>query len=97
LQSAGSLDIAAAVVNHQTNLSGFDNSRVSFTSQQLLLDWNGLPYLDGQKIVVDFDFQQSPVPERLTLALTAHTKPPQARVCKYDGCIATIRRQPATA
>ncbi|MEO8630841.1 MAG: PEP-CTERM sorting domain-containing protein [Betaproteobacteria bacterium] len=63
LQSPGSLDIAAALVDPATTLSGFDNGRLSFTNLSLGLNWSGLSYSDGQKIVVNFSFNTTPVPE----------------------------------
>ncbi|MEO8631306.1 MAG: hypothetical protein ABI612_24910 [Betaproteobacteria bacterium] len=68
LLSPGSLDIASAVVDSATSLSGFDNSRVSFTNLMVGLNWQGLSYTDGEKVVVNFAFDKSVVPESCTYA-----------------------------
>ncbi len=59
LLSPGSLDIASAVVDSATSLSGFDNSRVSFTNLMVGLNWQGLSYADGEKVVVNFAFNKA--------------------------------------
>ena len=59
LQSPGILGIASAVTDSTTSLSGFDNSRVSFTDGTLGINWSGLSYTNGQQVVVDFTFQTS--------------------------------------
>ena len=69
LLSQGSLDISSAVVDPATSLSGFDNSRLSFTNLMVGLNWQGLSYADGEKVVVNFAFNKSVVPEASTYAL----------------------------
>jgi hypothetical protein len=59
--SAAPLGITAATVDPATTMSGFDNSRVSFSSDQILLDWNGLGYVDGTSIQINFAFVPEPV------------------------------------
>jgi hypothetical protein len=68
LRTPGTLDIASAVVDPASTLLGFDNARLSFSNQAIGLDWNGLAYLDGQQIVVNFTFNQAAVPEPSMLA-----------------------------
>jgi hypothetical protein len=65
--AAGPLGIIGATVNAATTLAGFDASRVSFTSTEIRIDWNGLSYGTGSTVVVDFAF--ATVPEPATLAL----------------------------
>jgi hypothetical protein len=48
--------IASATVHGSTTMAGFDDSRVSFTDDQLLLNWAGLSYVDGTVVRVDFTF-----------------------------------------
>ena len=71
VQSPGSLGIASAVVDAGTPLSGFDNSRVTFSGTQIGINWQGLSYNNGQQAVIDFTFSQipSPVPEPTTMLL----------------------------
>lgn len=61
--------ILTATVNGTTTMGGFDNGRVTFTGNDIMLDWNGLGYVDGTKVVIDFAFAPAPVPEPATLAL----------------------------
>jgi PEP-CTERM motif len=65
LGSPGTLGIVSAVVDGATTLGGFDNSRLSVTNDQIRIDWNGLAYSNGVKVVADFHF----VPEPSTLSL----------------------------
>jgi hypothetical protein len=70
LRSGNNLQFASLLINDQTTVTGFNDSRTSFTGQTLWLNWNGLSYLDGQKIVLDLGFNNAPMPEPSTLALT---------------------------
>jgi len=66
------LGITAAVVDPATTMAGFDDSRVSFSQNQILVDWHGLSYVDGTVVQVDFTFPPSPpatVPEPATGAM----------------------------
>lgn len=67
LLSPGVLGITSATVDAATTMAGFDNSRVSFSDSQLLINWNGLSYVDGTVVKVNFGF--APVPEPSSLAL----------------------------
>ncbi len=61
------LDIQSLLVISST-MSGFDNSRVSFTDNQILLNWQGLSYVDGTTLNINFT-SASAVPIPGTLAL----------------------------
>jgi hypothetical protein len=63
--SPGPLGIAGATVNPTTTMSGFDNSRVSFDTDQIFINWNGLSYVNGTVVTVDF----ASVPEPATMAV----------------------------
>lgn len=65
---SGPPDLTGAVTSGST-MTGFDNSRVSLSGDQILLNWNGLSYQNGT--VVDIDFKEAAVPEPSTLALFA--------------------------
>ncbi|MFC0385665.1 PEP-CTERM sorting domain-containing protein [Muricoccus vinaceus] len=70
--SGSNLGITGAVVDAlATTLAGFDDSRVSFTGNEVRINWNGLSYITGSQVAVDFTFSQNPVsvPEPSTLAL----------------------------
>lgn len=54
-----------------TTTVGFDNSRVSFTSDHILVNWNGLSYVDGTVVKIDFAFVSVPEPASLALLGTA--------------------------
>jgi hypothetical protein len=61
--SSGSLGIASAKVDvGGTTLGGFDDSRVTFNNNQIMINWAGLSYHNGEQVVVDFTFG-SAVPE----------------------------------
>jgi hypothetical protein len=66
------LDITSAMVGASTTMSGFDNFRVSYTDHQILLNWQGLSYIDGTTVNINFTSalpQNGSVPEPGTLAL----------------------------
>jgi hypothetical protein len=60
--SALPLDIETATVDGSTTMSGFDDSRVSFTDDEILVNWAGLSYADGTTVNINFTFG-APVPE----------------------------------
>ena len=67
LTSGSALNIASAAVNDASTFAVFDAARVSFNDHQIALNWSGLSYLDGQKLIIDFGFAEanpfeSPVP-----------------------------------
>jgi hypothetical protein len=55
-------------VDPATTMGGFTGSRAWLSGNQLFVDWHGLSYVDGTKVVLDFAF---PVPEPASLALLA--------------------------
>jgi hypothetical protein len=59
--------IASATVDGSTTMAGFDNSRVSFTSDQILVNWAGLSYLDGTVVKINFTFVPEPASAALLL------------------------------
>ena len=67
--------ITGAAVDESTSIAGFDSSRVSFTGSEIFLNWQGLSYLDGQNVKINFAFAPTfavdltSVPEPVTLAL----------------------------
>lgn len=65
--AAGPLGLASASVNGATTLAGFDASRISFTGSAIQVNWQGLSYVDGSRVALDFTF--TPVPEPASLAL----------------------------
>ncbi len=58
--SAAPLDIAGATVNVSTTMAGFDASRVTFNSNQILVNWQGLSYVNGTEVKIDFSFVPEP-------------------------------------
>ncbi len=71
--SPGLLGIIGASVDPATTMAGFDDSRVSFNADQILVDWNGLSYVDGTVVKIDFEFAAVPEPASLTLLGAALT------------------------
>jgi hypothetical protein len=66
LTSPGALGITGASVDALTTLSGFDSSRILVSGNRIAIDWNGLSYVDGTRVVVNF---ATAVPEPATYAL----------------------------
>jgi hypothetical protein len=65
--SPGPLGIAGASVDPATTMAGFDDSRISFTGDQILVNWNGLSYVSGTVVQINFDFAAVPEPASLAL------------------------------
>lgn len=68
LTSTGSLGVTDPVAV-AGSLGGFDASRVTLTGNQILLEWNGLSYVDGTELRISFRDAVSQVPEPASLAL----------------------------
>ncbi len=69
--AAAPLGIVSASLNAATTMAGFTADRVSFTDTEVRVDWNGLSYVNGTVVAVDFTFLRDPVgvPEPGSLAL----------------------------
>lgn len=52
--------IASATVDASTTMAGFNDSRVSFTGNQLLVNWADLSYVDGTTVKINFTFVPEP-------------------------------------
>jgi len=52
-------------------LVGFDNSRVSFDTDEIFVNWQGLSHMDGNVVRIDFGFAAVPEPGSLALAFLA--------------------------
>ncbi|MBX9632664.1 MAG: PEP-CTERM sorting domain-containing protein [Burkholderiales bacterium] len=63
--------VAATVDTGLTTMPGFDDSRVSFTNNEILVNWQGLSSADGLVVAIDFAFQNNRVPEPGSLPLLA--------------------------
>jgi hypothetical protein len=59
--------IAGATVDASSTLGGFGDSRIGLTGDQIGLDWNGLSYVDGTRLVINFTFNAVPEPAALAL------------------------------
>ena len=64
--AGGPLSFAGFMVDPATTMAGFTASRVDLSDNRLVIDWNGLSYVDGTQVVIDFT---SAVPEPETYAL----------------------------
>jgi hypothetical protein len=64
---SGPLGITDASVDAVTTMAGFDDSRVSFNADQILINWNGLSYVNGTVVKVNFGFAAVPEPASLAL------------------------------
>lgn len=61
------LAIASVTVDPVTTMTGFDVSRVSAGANGIAIDWNGLSYVDGTVVRVDFSFTPAPEPASIGL------------------------------
>lgn len=69
---AGSpLSLAAASIDGSSTLSGFNASRVGLSDDQLTIDWNGISYVNGSSLLINFVSAPASVPEPGSLALLA--------------------------
>jgi hypothetical protein len=66
LTAGGPLDIVSATVGAATTMPGFDSSRIGFDGGRITIDFNGLSYVSGHRVVVNF---ASAVPEPSSWAL----------------------------
>jgi hypothetical protein len=65
LLSPGTLGITGVTVDGATTLPGFSAGQVSFTDTQLLINFSGQSYNDGERLALNFTF--APVPEPATM------------------------------
>lgn len=65
LTATGALGVSGASIDLGSTFSGFDASRVTLTSNEIQLNWNGLSYVDGTRLSISF----TPVPEPSALSL----------------------------
>lgn len=52
--------ITGATVGGSTTMAGFDDSRVTLTGDQILVNWGGLGYVDGTTVSIQFTFIPEP-------------------------------------
>jgi len=70
LQGPSTLNIAGVIILPGTNMSGFDASRVSFSSTAINLNFAGLSYDCDTQVKIKFTFQPTTrTPEPATIAL----------------------------
>ena len=62
---SGPAGLTGADVTGATTMAGFTDARVTLPGNQIRVDWNGLSYVDGT--VVDIDFTSVPEPASLAL------------------------------
>lgn len=58
--SVAPFEIATANVDPATTMAGLSNSRVSFSANDIEINWNGLSYVDGTRVQIDFTFIPEP-------------------------------------
>lgn len=71
LLAGGPLSLTSASVDASSTLGGFTASRVGFNDAQLTIDWNGLSYVNGTSLLINFTSAPASVPEPGSLALLA--------------------------
>jgi hypothetical protein len=63
-------DITGVTIDPSSTVPGFDLSRVTFTSDQVFLNFSTLGIGSGQQVLLDLNFASNTVPEPSSLALT---------------------------
>ncbi len=63
-------ELLTATVALSTTMAGFDDSRVSLTGNQILLNWAGLSFVDGTTVRVDFTSVPEPASALLVVGST---------------------------
>lgn len=66
---SGSPGLTGADVT-STTMTGFGNSRVALSGDQIRIDWNGLSYEHGTVVNIDFRVADVPEPASLTLLVS---------------------------
>jgi len=56
-------------INALTNMSGFSLTNITWDSQNIAIDWEGLKFTDNTRIVLDIGDQAAPIPEPSTMIL----------------------------
>ncbi len=69
--AGGPLSLASASIDPSSTLSGFDASRVGLSADRLTIDWNGISYVNGSSLLINFAAAPASVPEPGSLALLA--------------------------
>lgn len=69
LLAGASLSLASASIDPSSTFSGFTASRVGFNDSQVTIDWNGLSYVNGTSLLINFTSAPASVPEPGSLAL----------------------------
>jgi hypothetical protein len=67
--ATGAHGILSASVDASTTMAGLDASRVVLSADEIGINWNGLGYVDGTVVTINFAFAQVPVPEPASLAV----------------------------
>lgn len=68
-ESSAPLQIAGASVDPATTMAGFDSSRIIIEPTRILLNWQGLSYVDGTNVTIGLTFV--PLPAALGPMLAA--------------------------
>ncbi|MEO8407973.1 MAG: PEP-CTERM sorting domain-containing protein, partial [Oxalobacteraceae bacterium] len=67
--AGASLSLLSASIDPISTMSGFDASRVTFNDNQIAINWNGLSYINGTTLLINFVSAPNSVPEPGTTAL----------------------------
>lgn len=62
-------DIVNVTINSATNMIGLDSSRLTFDSNSIGINWQGLSFTTNTIVSLDVEFDSVPVPEPLSIAL----------------------------
>lgn len=68
-EATGAHGILSASVDASTTMAGFDASRITLSADEIGINWQGLSYVDGTVVTINFTFAQVPVPEPASLAV----------------------------
>lgn len=67
--TGSALSLASASIDPSSTFTGFTDSRVGWSDNQLTIDWNGLSYVNGTSLLINFTSVPASVPEPGSLAL----------------------------
>ena len=69
LLTGSAFSLTSASIDSSSTFAGFDASRVGLTDDQLTINWNGLSYVNGTSLRINFTSAPASVPEPGSLAL----------------------------
>lgn len=69
LLTGSTFSLTSKSIDPSSTFAGFDASRVGYSDNQLTINWNGLSYVNGTSLLINFTSAPASVPEPGSLAL----------------------------